>query len=152
MSWISVKCQQSNKNFTFQITFSAHLNINTEVYYLSHLCSIAMILYNTSDIPKIAAKDVISELNFEFFCNWVLTKLNMKLLLSSATIFLCLNCNEDVFSKCKDKTIPDIHSPIGLKMNLYASTLLSCKENLELKTIVFSIAESVGFYSLDYIL
>ena len=48
--------------------------------------------------------------------------------------------------------IPDIHSPIGLKMNLYASTLLSCKENLELKTIVFSIAESVGFYSLDYIL
>ena len=74
----------------------------------------------------------------------------MKLLLSSATIFLCLNCNENVFRKCKDKTIPDIHSPIGL--NLYASTLLSCKENLELKTNVFSIAESVGFYSLDYIL
>ena len=38
-------------------------------------------------------------------------------------------------------------------MNLYdALTLLSCKENLELKTNVFSIAESVGFYSLDYIL
>lgn len=142
MSWISVKCQQSNKNSTFQITFSAHLNINTEVYYLSHLCSIAMIFYNTSDIPKIAAKDVISELNFEFFCNWVLTKLNMKLLLSLATIFSCLNCKESVFRKCKDKTIPDIHSPIGL--NLYASTLLSCKENLELKTNVFSIAESVG--------
>ena len=34
----------------------------------------------------------------------------------------------------------------------YALTLLSCTENLELKTIVFSIAESVGFYSLDSIL